>query len=106
MKFEAEAEAPSENSGDPTNPPAQPDPSEQEAVQPKSETGYQNFQRFFVPRLLNNGKVSKRHANEIKDKAKMTGGPNGEVMSVKCLNTTDNATHMIEPYGENDIVKR
>jgi len=99
MKFEAEAEPPPTPGGG-----TPPDSSEQEAVQPKSETGYQNFQRFFVPRLKPNGAVSKQHANEIKDMKKMTGGPNGEVMSVVCLDSTDNVTHKVEPYGEDDIV--
>ena len=64
-----------------------------------SEAGYQNFQRLFVPRLTASSRIDNKHAEEMREKGKLTGGPNGEVMDIKCIKKEDEFDKLTNTTG-------
>ena len=108
MKFEPANEppaggVPSENPRGGTNPGGggggTPPSSDDEELKSSNEPGYQNFQRLFVPRLTSAGRIDDDHAEEVRKKGKLTGGPNGEVMDIKCITKEDEYNNLTATTG-------
>ncbi|GMH61060.1 hypothetical protein TL16_g03182 [Triparma laevis f. inornata] len=106
MKFEPANEppaggVPSSNPGTPGEGGGAPDDvdSGDDELKSSNEPGYQNFQRLFIPRLSAQKRIDDDHAEEVREKGKLTGGPNGEVMDIKCTKKEDEYNNLTASFN-------